>query len=271
MSAAVSIPETKRICGEDGAVHFSHLKQMNKSAGHYLDSVNATIEPTRNMRVSTGVHQILLGPRSGKEVVVYSGERRAGKEWDRFELENDGRDILTQPEWRDAQSIARLVERDPMVQACLDGARTEVPLTWKDGDVLCSTSGIDIVRPGEIGDLKGATTVQPDVFMRAAFRMSYHCQLAYYRRGCIANGIDVSRGCFVLGYEFAPPHWVVPLKLTPELLDLGDRTLTLWLEKYRACRDANEWPGYTQAPVIWDVPVWLKPGEEEDDNDELFS
>lgn len=260
-----------RHCSADGTLHFSDVKRLNQSGAHYIHAVNERRVPTRPMLVSTAVHQILLGPRKGKEVVVYPGLRRMGKEWDSFEAMNPEREILTKPEWDDAQRIARIIEKDPQVQARLDSARTEVPLTWKDGDFLCSTDGIDIVRPGEIGDLKGTHNAEPEAWKRLAFRMLYHVQVAWYRRGCVANGIDVSKGAFVLGYEMSAPHVVVDLQLTPDLLELGDRTLTLWLEKLKVYRDSNQWPGYAQAPVLWDVPKWLKPSEDDDEDEELFS
>ena len=95
--------------------------------------------------------------------------------------------------------------------------------------------------------------------------MFYHCQLAFYRRGARANGLDVSRGLFLLCVETKGPHEVVDLELSEGLIDLADRTVSLWLEKLRTYRDANQWPGYAQSPVVWDVPSWMR----EDDGEDL--
>lgn len=268
MSAAVSLP-AMRTCDEDGSHHFSHVKRLNLSAKQYLHAVNAPNEPTRPMLVSTAVHQIVLGPRAGKRVVVFDGDRRGTNAWKDFASKHDGADILTAPEWAEAREIAEAIGNDPLVRTRLDGARKEVPLEWEDGGLKCSTSGIDILGHGALGDLKGTHTSQPDAFMRTAFRMLYHVQLCWYRRGAIANGVDVSRGLFVLGYEMKAPFEVVDLEMTERLVELGDQTLTVWLEKLRVYRESNEWPGYCQSPIPWDVPRWMQ--DDEDDDEEAIS
>ncbi len=272
MSAAVSIPEPKvlRTVGDDGCVHISHLKKIALSGAHYLHAVNTDLEPTRDMRVSTAVHQIILGPRADKKVVVYSGEARRGNDWKAFAAEHDGDEILTAPEWADAEEAGREPAKDPLIIEALEGARTEVPLAWEDNGIRCSTSGVDIVGRGELGDLKGTHTALPELFTKTAFRMGYHCQMVWYRRGAIANGIDVSKGLFVLGYEMSPPYAVVPLEMNEELIDIAERTVSLWLEKLRnyqlSCplpTTPKDWPAYTQSRVPWGKPAWMI--EEEDD------
>jgi len=270
MDNVVTLPPVLRTLDADGTLHFSHLKAYAKSGAHSLHAVNAPNEPTRPMLISTGVHQVVLGPRADKKIVVFDGSRRQGNAWDEFEAAHAGEEILTLPEWSEAKFIGNALLEDPLIQEKLDGARFEVPLRWRDGEFECSTSGIDIVRPGEIGDLKGTHCAEPERFKRHAFSMFYHCQLAWYRRGCRANGIDTSRGLFVLGYEMEPPFAVVPLEMTEELIDLGERTLSLWLEYLRrdvlscpAPTKAKDWPAYTQSPVPWPLPAFMQRDEDE--------
>lgn len=272
MSAAVSLSPALRTVGEDGCVHFSELKKLDLSGAHYLHACNTKTEPTRPMLVSTAVHQILLGPRADKKVMVYPGDARRGNDWKVFRAAHPDCDILTQPEWDDAAAIANELMKDPLVIEHLEGARTEVPLRWSDGDLPCSTSGIDVVGRGMLGDIKGTHSAKPELWMRTAFRMHYHCQLAWYRRGAVANGIDVSKGLFVLGYEMTPPYVVVPLEMTEDLIDLGERTLAIWLEKLRQYRlsipeprTPKDWPSYTAAPVPWAPPAWMVGDDEDDD------
>lgn len=273
MSAAISMPPPLMTLGDDGACHFTHLKKLSLSPSHYLHSVNVPFEPSRAMLMSTAVHQILLGPRSDKKVVVYPGDARRGNDWKTFAALNAGNDILTQPEWDDAATAAAVLEKNPLIREALDGARTEVPLRWSDNGIPCSTSGVDIVGRGMLGDLKGTHSAHPDIWTRTAFRMAYHCQLVWYRRGAIANGIDCSRGLFVLGYEMTPPYAVVPLELTEGLIDLGERTVTLWLERLKVLREsipeprtAQDWPAYVQSPMPWEPPAWMQDDEEDGDD-----
>lgn len=255
-----------RVCDEDGTHHFSHVKKLDDSGKQYIHAVNSDFEPTRAMLIGTGVHHIVLGKRPGSKVVRFPGEKRVGAEWKAFAAKRVGSDILTIPEWDEAEEIATAVLCDPVAQEHLVGARFEVPLTWEDGGVKCSTSGVDIIQ-GEkkrIGDLKTTNTTQIEKWQRQAFSFSYHAQMCWYRRGCIANGIDVSGGMFLLGVDIKPPFEVVVLEMTEDLIDLGEKTISLWLEKLRVFKESNQWPGRAQSAVPWGVPAWMR----EDDDDE---
>ncbi len=105
------------------------------------------------------------------------------------------------------------------------------------------------------------TTVEPEAWARQAERMSYPEQVAFYRRGCLANGIDVSEGVFLLGVETCSPFDMVDLELTEGRIEQADQTCTRWLEKLRllmlSCPNpttCEDWPGYVQSPVPLDVP-----------------
>lgn len=277
MSAAVSPPEPIRTVAEDGTVHFNDLKAVAKSGLHYLHAVNTKTEPTRPMLIGTVVHFLVLGPRPGaKPIVKFDGDRRQGKKWDELEAKyKDGEvmtaELVTRPEWDEAEAIATAVRTDPVARARLEFARYEVPLRWKDGDLECSTSGIDIVSNGALCDLKTTSTTEPEAWKRHAFKFYYHCQMAFYRRGAIANGIDVSKGLYLLGVETKAPHAIVELELTEGLVDLADRTLNLWLERLRAFKESNQFPGYAQSPVPWDVPPWMLSDDEDEDGEEVIS
>ncbi len=261
----------QRTSREDGTHGFSELKRLNLSGKQYVHACNERRAPTPDMLLGTAVHQIVLGTLPGKKKLVrFDGKARRGKVWEAFAARHEGAEIVTATEWAKAEVIARAVKADPLAQARLEGSRLEVPLEWEEDGIKYSTSGVDIIQPpsvGKLGDFKTSRTVEPERLMRQAFSMLYHCQLAFYRRGARANGIDVSKGAFLLCVEIGGPHEVVDLELTPELLELGDKTVALWVEKLRRYRDANQWPGYAQSPIPWDVPSWMRPDEYEDEDD----
>lgn len=263
-----------RVVGEDGTVHFSDLKKLALSGRQYLHAVNTPHEPTSAMLVGTCVHFLVLGARPGaKPLVKYDGTRR-GKEWDAFRAAHLDAEILNATEWATAERIAEAIKADPVARVRLEGARYEVPLTWEEDGLKCSTSGVDIVTAdGALGDLKTTPTTYPPHFMSHAFRMLYPQQLAFYRRGARANGIALPKGLFLLGAETKAPYEIVDLELTENMLEFADRTVTLWLEKLRVLIDAcpaprcvTEWPGYAQAPMPWDAPAWA--GEDAAEEDE---
>ncbi len=254
-----------RTCDEDGTHHYSHIKRIGDSGVQYLHAVNVAHEPTPAMLLGTAVHAIVLGERPGKPVLVYPGKARSGKAWEAFEAEHAGAEIVTAAEWSKAEEIAASVKSSPVARAYLDGARFEVPLAWDEDGLKCNTSGVDILPPGLLGDLKTTATTELDALMRQCFRFSYHCQLAFYRRGARANGIDVSKGLFLLCVETRAPFEVVALELSEDLIDLGDRTVALWLERLRVYTDSRQFPGRAQSPVVWTVPSWMQNDEDGDD------
>jgi hypothetical protein len=260
-----SDPPPFRTCDEDGTHHFSHVKKLALSGKQYIHAVNATFDPTPAMLLGTAVHAIVLGPRAGKPVVVYPGKTRSGKAWDAFEDENRGREIVTANEWSRAEEIAAAVMSDPLARQYLDGARYEVPLAWEDSGLKFSTSGVDILPEGLLGDLKTSTTVEPEAMKRQVRRMHYAEQLVFYRRGCIANKIDVSKGLFLLCVEVKAPFEVVPFELSERRIEQAEKTVSLWIEKLKAFTVARQWPGYTQSPIVLDLEPWEVDDEDDDE------
>lgn len=261
---ATDPPPPFRTCDEDGTHHFSHVKKLALSGKQYIHAVNTPFAPTPAMLLGTAVHAIVLGERPGAPVAVYPGKTRSGKAWDEFEAAHTGSDIVTATEWSRAEVIAAAVMADPLATRYLDGAKKEVPLTWEDGGIKCSTSGIDIMPESMIGDLKTSATVEPDAMRRQIRRMHYAEQLVFYRRGCTANGIDVSKGLFLLCVEVKAPYEVVPFELSERRIDVAERTVSAWMERLKVYRDSNQWPGYTQSPITLDVEAW----EVSEDDDE---
>jgi hypothetical protein len=263
-----------RTLDEDGTLHFNHLKKIALSGVQYLHAVNNPTEPTRAMLIGTAVHQMTLGLRAkAKPIVQYDG-RRAGEKWEKFESENQDKEILNASEWEAARQIAASLMRSPRTRARLEGARTEVPLYWEEGDFKCSTDGVDIFATGDgLGELKTVRTTNPDMFKVQSLRMHYAHQLVWYRRGARANGRRVN-DLFILGVEQTAPFEVVELVVSSELAELAERQVQSWLEKLRGYmlsipepQTIYDWPGYAVAPVVWDPPAWLGEDVEEDEED----
>ena len=259
-----SDPPPFRTCDEDGTHHFSHIKALALSGKQYIHRVNTPFEATAAMRLGTCIHQIVLGARPGKDVIVYSGKTRQGKAWEAFEEEHEGADtIVTANEWSKAEEIADAIMRDPLSRPYLDGSRKEVPLAWEESGLKFSTSGIDILPEGMLGDLKSTGTVEPDKLKKHIGRMSWAEQVVFYRRGARLHGIDTSKGLFLLCAETKAPFEVVPFELTERRIDMAERTVSLWIEKLRVYTTCGMWPGYTQAPIPLDIEPW----QEDDDDD----
>jgi hypothetical protein len=263
---------------KDGTAHFSHVKRISDSPATYKKGVEVEVEVTKAMRIGTGTHFLMLGPRKGAAVVkVPFNDRRAVK-WKTFvqeyeaHLENKSTDVtfLSLEEWQLCEELAEAIRADPVVRdrGYFDPANSayEVPLTWEDAGIKCSTSGVDLVGiEWGWGELKTTTTTKPEVWMRHAERMYYHAQIAWYERALRANGKTYTKPPVIIGVETAPAHNVVVLECQRSIVELGHKEVTLWLERLRACELEDHWPGYVQAPVPWEARSF---GSEEDGFDE---
>ncbi len=267
-----------RTLNVDGTEHFSDLKHIGISGREYLHACNVPFEPTRDMLIGTAVHNFVLGDRTGaKPLVLFDAPSRTGNAWKNFRALHPDAEILTAPEWNEAQRIAASVVAHPLTADRFSGARFEVPLHWEEviGDrrIPCSTTGIDIVCASAIGDLK-CTRAKIHRFERHAFEFSYPHQLAWYRRAARANGLDTSQGLFLLGAMMAPPHDVIDLELTEGMIDYADRIVSGWLAKLAELLDMNpaprawgDWPGFAQSPLAMDLPRYLQEHEDEGDGE----
>lgn len=90
--------------------------------------------------------------------------------------------------------------------------------------------------------------------MRDAAARAYHAQLALYRIGLRATGIDVHRAA-IIAVESSQDHDITILELSDRTLQEGEKLLVSWCERYRACVAARAWPGYVQSPIVWDIDI----------------
>lgn len=215
---------------------------------------------------------LLQAIRAGEPYTVFDGSRR-GKEWTAFSEAHKGK-LIVNSEERDAvmkcldgapadclvatASEATLAERidaaiwaDPVVREKrpLDG-EYEVPVEWTMLGRKCSTTGIDVKGNGFITELKTCSNSEPGQFLRAALRMGYHGQLAWY-----LDGIGQPEwAAFIVAVETAPPFAVTVIELTRKTLDEGRKLCRLAMEQLLVCEASNEWPAYCQSVVPWDLP-----------------
>ena len=176
-------------------------------------------------------------------------------------------EIVTDAEWRDAEPCALAVLADPVARELIEGSRREVALRWDDAGIACATDGIDGVNDAKrlIWDLKwSGVSSEPDAFSRHATRLGYPAQMAWFERAAQANGIATDGGVHLIAVEAEAPYVTTVLRLEPDALMAGARSVALWLERYRVCRDSGTWPGYAQSVVPFVLPAWAGEPEEDD-------
>jgi PDDEXK-like domain of unknown function (DUF3799) len=240
-----------------GRLHFSTLKQMERSAAHFRHACLNPMEATAAMRVGTLVHHYLLG--SSSPPVVYDGTRR-GKEWDAFLSSHQGAEIFTAKEGAEAREIADASRAHALFREWIGSAEhKELPLEWSMGGVEMATRGVDVLHQyGLLVDLKTCRSSEPTAFERQATQLRYFEQLACYDAACRDNGFEPTAWA-LYAIESSPPYVPIVLTVSRERIQAARSIVDRWLQRLRVCLETNEWPGYVTAPVsASEAPITLE-------------
>ena len=245
-------------------LHYSTLKRFATSA---LAFKAAQQEDAAHLRKGSAVHALVYGD---KRVAVYDGVRR-GKEWEAWKVANAGAVQVNETERAAALPMAEAVRGNAVVRRM--GLLThpdrvvERELLWElDGIPFSSTP--DLHCPDFCMDLKTTKFAKPSFFQNEIIRYHYHCQAVIYRRAIKAVFGYEPKHSYIVAVESKAPHDVVVFKLAPSMLLLAEKTVSTWMEQYRQCRDADVWPGYSDAVVEVEAPEWAVDEDEEEDEDE---
>jgi hypothetical protein len=239
-------------------IRFRHLVATGLSAQHGKFALDGgEDDETYAMERGTAVHAMLFGTR--KVVGYHEGKKRAGKEWEAFQLEHAEKEILTAKEYAKAVRMAEAVSDNPLAMDILYGDRAvhEKTIDWQLLGRSCAGTP-DVRAPGYIAELKTSVSAQPERFRWQVLRMHYHAALAWYMQGVALSGLGQPQAAFIVAVESSPPHPVTVHRLTPRTLDIGARLVRLWMERLVGCEASGEWPGYAQSILELDL------GDEED-------
>ncbi len=270
----------RHVRSHDGAAHFSHLREFDRSPLHYKTACEAKESaPSPAMLLGTCVHAQLFGPQPGQMIVPWTGATRTGNAYKAFVKEHKKfakskkkeLTVVSATTWERAKTIAESVKADPVAGPLLFalGIRHEVPLVWVDPGtgIECATRGIDAlhVEKGYLVDFKTTTNAMPSYWLEHCWTMRYHVQAAMYEIAAKATGAPV-RKLYCIGAEIDPPYAVTvlcyggaPLIPTPgwaelDLLERGRRHLQTWLERLKQCEETDTWPPYQLDALEWTIP-----------------
>lgn len=228
-------------------VRFSHLRAYGRSPmhGHHARTVDS--DPTRDMERGTAVHALLF---ENRKVIGYPGATRRGKEYEAFVLANQDCEILTASEFDKANRMADAVRACELARPMLQGTPEQTLLfRWMGLDCRATP---DIRGSDFVTELKTSSSSDPERFVWHARRLAYHAQLRFQEYGCAATGVKI-RDHWIVCVESEPPHPVTVFHLEPEAREEGEKLLTLWGERLKACEAAGTFPPYVQTtvPLVW--------------------
>lgn len=220
-------------------------------------------EQTPAMRLGTLTHTVVLEPEVFAHSMIARPEgidRRtsAGKaDWAAFELEAEGREIITNEEGAKLAAIRDAVRSHPAAAKALAGSPViEQSIFWNADGIACRCRPDAVTERGVIVDLKTTRDASPDGFAKSVAQYRYHVQAAFYSDGFRAAFGEPPRGFVFIAVETEPPHLVGVYVASADMVLRGRAAYEADLATFKACRDADSWPGYSDAPLTLDLPKW---------------
>lgn len=228
-------------------VRFSHLKAYGRSAMHGLLARTEEQASNQAMQRGTAVHAILFGTR---QVVPWDGPVRRGKAYDEFVAGNPDAEVMTQTDYAKAHGMATAVRQSKLAMAALEGEQEKTIFFDWFGRKCRATP--DVRGNGYVTELKSSASSDPGRFVWHALRMQYNAQLRMQQIACDMDILTAK--AFIVAVEQAPPYPVTVFQVQYNALEVGERNLTLWMERLKNCEGSGYWPPYTESIVPLDMP-----------------
>lgn len=254
--------------------NWSSIKLMDDSALAYKYALDNKRPDTAALALGRVVHSLVFEPETiATDYAVFTGARRAGKEWEAFKAENEGVTIFKTDELDEARAMAAAVRDHPLVKPYL-AARGEFErvVTWTDPVTGLFCKGkFDWIIPSQriLIDLKTTKAIHPRRFASDVARYKYHGQMAHYSNGC-THGLEwTPERVILIAVEKSAPYDVAVYEMDDAGKECGRELAALLLERVKWCEDRNYWPGAqfdwescTLTETSLELPGWLYGGSE---------
>jgi hypothetical protein len=246
----------------------SRLKLMDQSPLHYLRAYDNETAERGKLRA---IHALVLEPDTfTAQFAVFEG-RRAGKAYEAFKVENDGKTILNPREYAAACDVRDAIMAHPVASALISSpGPTEETVLWQRDDGLDCKARLDKLitgwgvdgdpEPINIVDLKTYGTTDPRQIARRVVQLGAHIQAAHYIEGvAITRQIpEESIRYLLIVAEDKAPFDVAVVELTADgALRIGREKREELLAKVLDCERSGKWPGRCPEIVPLELPVWV--------------
>jgi hypothetical protein len=263
------------------ALNISRLKNIKRSPQHYRHALDNR-EQKACLTLGNATHVAVLEPeRYLQEFAVWTRRTEAGKaaprngqHWEKFQLENPGRTILTYDENSLASDIAAAVRSNELAMPYLASGDPEVTLEWALDAALggrAAKSRVDWLTnvDGQVYlvGLKTARDCRRFAFGSQAAKLSYHWQWAYYFDAYKAIRGKAPRMVEIV-VESEAPHAVAVYKIPDDIIEQGREEYWEAVKRLAECEVTLEWPGPEPTEEFLSLPTWVY-GTDDDDINEL--
>lgn len=232
-------------------VRFSSLKYMAQSPAHYACALAKPKKQTKAMLLGDALDAMFFRT---KEVLVFEGASRRGKNWDTFAEQNPEAVKLLAPEQLQCDGMLQALQAHKEAMNLLAEGQCQKQIEWTMSGRPCRGTP-DCFTRNQIVELKTCRTANPNYFPYDARKMAYHAQLAWYLFGLVTAGLAESKAaCSIVAVESSPPYPVTIFSVSNRAFDEGTKLWRLWFERLLVCEASNVWPAYTEAVVEFDTP-----------------
>lgn len=248
-------------------VSSTELKKIAKSPAHYRYWKDHPQADTPALLFGRASHKYMLEKEDFfKEFAVAPNvDRRtkAGKEeWALFEVENQGKDIISADDFEKIKEMYEALYSTPFVAKLLSGEK-ELSYFLEDDD----TGLIIKCRPDcetHIGDThilidyKTTDNANSDDFMKQAIKLMYDMQLYMYSH--ILEKIKGFKYDVVfIAQEKNPPYAVNIMKADKYFMASGEDMFKTYINIYKECLETDNWYAYVNDSInSLGLPNWLQ-------------
>jgi PDDEXK-like domain of unknown function (DUF3799) len=210
--------------------------------------------------VGHAVHSRVLGAGMFVRVLDFDSWRTKDSQVARDVARELGEVPMLRKDYEPVFAMSEAVLAHPVARALLEKpGQSEVSMFAPDPDTgVWLRARIDrLPDEGPCVDLKTARSADPRQFSRSAAEYAYDIQSAWYQHVLrLARGDKATTFQFVV-VETEAPHLVSVIELDSEFAAIGRARMRRAIETFRACREADEWPGYEPTVHYVDAPRWL--------------
>ena len=201
--------------------------------------------------LGTAAHALFLEGRNAVEVVEADSWRTNAAKEQRDLARAHGRIPLLDKDWAAVQAMCAALT-DQLPAGYFRDGEAEKTIVWRDRDVLCRAR-LDYLAGDVIYDYKSTSaSAAPGAWSKSMFNFGYDLQAAMYLRGSGAT-----RFCFAVQETFEP-YAVQTFELAPDTLALANRKIDWALDTWKACLEADRWPGYPARTAHVTLPPWAE-------------
>jgi len=244
----------------------SDLKMLAQSPAHYRWNKEHPTPPTPAMVLGTLTHTAILEPKrmGGGQPLFHvkpAGMKFSTKESRAWRDDHQDLPIITNDELDAMSGMARSVWDHPFASAMLERGESEQSVFVNHpGTGLLRKCRIDRTTTDDEGatvlmDLKTTDDASVIGFRRTATKLRYHLQAAYYVDAW-KDLMGEEPGFGFIAVERDPPYAVCVHRVSPRALEAGRRRYEPLLETFKTCKEADNWPAYSDMFETFDVPAW---------------